>query len=80
MTIFILAVFTQIIEPSTPTHEKVIYGFAILIEAFVVWNLFVMFIRTKLVLMFMQKFQLTIERVVGLFLVGFGSILLFDEP
>ncbi|MCW8931665.1 MAG: LysE family translocator [Gammaproteobacteria bacterium] len=79
VTIFILAVFTQVVEPSTPVMDKIIYGLFIIFEAFVVWNFFVILVRTKLVLGFIQRFQITIDRVVGVFLIGFGSALALDE-
>ncbi len=79
VTMFILAVFTQIIEPTTPVFEKIIYGAFIAIQAFVVWNIFVLFIRTKPVLGLLNKFQVAIDRTVGVALVGFGVALALDE-
>jgi len=79
VTIFILAIFTQVIEPSTPVMDKIIYGLFIALEAFVVWNIFATVIRTKYVLSFIQKFQVAIDRVVGVVLVGFGGALALDE-
>lgn len=75
VTIFILAVFTQVIEPSTPVAHKIIYGLFIAIEAFVVWNTFVALVRTKLALSFIQRFQVAIDRAVGVILIGFGAAL-----
>jgi len=48
-------------------------------EAFIVWNLFVSFVRTQYVLSFIQKFQVAIDRFVGVGLIGFGSALALDE-
>ena len=79
VTIFILAVFTQVVEPSTPVFDKSIYGLFIVLESFIVWNGFVMLIRTKLVLSFIQNNQVTIERIVGVALIGFGGVLALDE-
>ena len=79
VTLFILAVFTQVIEPSTPFIEKVAYGLFIAVEAFVVWNLFVSVIRTKLVLGLIQRFQVIIDRVVGVVLICFGGSLIFEK-
>ena len=76
VTLFILAVFTQIIEPSTPTAEKIAYGVFILIESFVVWNLFVVLIRTPVVLRLLNSFQVAIDRVIGVILVCFGGALI----
>ncbi|MDM8566871.1 LysE family translocator [Candidatus Halobeggiatoa sp. HSG11] len=75
VTLYILAVFTQVVEPSTPVFDKIIYGFLIVFEAFVVWNFFVSFIRIKLVLRQIQRFQVIIDRVVGVMLIGFGGLL-----
>jgi threonine/homoserine/homoserine lactone efflux protein len=79
VTIFILAVFTQVVEPATPVFDKIIYGFFIALEAFIVWNVFATLVRTKLVLGLIQKFQVTIDRTVGVVLVGFGIALALDE-
>jgi threonine/homoserine/homoserine lactone efflux protein len=79
VTLFILAIFTQVIEPSTPVFDKIIYGLFIALEAFIVWNIFVLFVRTRYVLNFIQRFQVAIDRVVGIFLIGFGSALVLDE-
>lgn len=76
VTLFILAVFTQIIEPSTPTAEKIAYGVFILIESFVVWNLFVVLIRTPVVLRLLNSFQVAIDRAIGVILVCFGGALI----
>jgi len=79
VTMFILAIFTQLIEPSTAVFDKIIYGLFIVMEAFIVWNLFVSFVRTQYVLSFIQKFQVAIDRFVGVVLIGFGSALALDE-
>ncbi|MDM8568968.1 LysE family translocator [Thiotrichales bacterium HSG1] len=79
VTLFILAVFTQIVEPSTPVFDKIIYGCFIIFEVFVVWNIFVSFIRIKLILKQIQKFQIIINRIVGVVLIGFGGLLALDE-
>ena len=79
VTIFILAVFTQVIEPATPVFDKIIYGFFIGIEAFIVWNVFSTLVRTKLVLGLIQKFKLAIDRTAGVILIGFGIALAMDE-
>jgi threonine/homoserine/homoserine lactone efflux protein len=79
VTMFMLAMFTQVIEPSTPNFERVLYGLFIAFEAFVVWNLFVVIIRTQMVLKWMQATQVVINRVVGCSLVGFGTALVLDE-
>lgn len=79
VTIFILAVFTQVIEPTTPVFEKIVYGTFIAIESFIVWNIFAMLVRTRLVLGLIQNFQVAIDRTVGVALVGFGVALALDE-
>lgn len=79
VTIFILAMFTQVIEPSTAVFDKVVYGLFIAFEAFIVWNIFVSFVRMKLVLNLLQQYQVTIDRIVGVFLVSFGGVLALDN-
>ena len=79
VTIFILAVFTQVVDPSTAVIDKVIFGIFIVAESFIVWNLFVRLVRTRLVLGFLQRHQRAINAVVGVFLVGFGVALMLDQ-
>jgi len=79
VTMFILAVFTQVVEPATPVLDKVVYGGFIALEAFIVWNVFATLVRTRLVLRLMQRFQVAIDRSVGVILVGFGIALALDE-
>ena len=71
--------FTQIVEPSTPIAEKAVYGVFLAVEAFVVWNLFVMLVRTNLILGLIQRFQQAINRITGVVLIGFGGSLLVEE-
>ena len=73
VTVFILAVFTQVIDPSTPAISKALYGGFIVLQAFVVWNIFVMLVRTNIVLEFIQRFQIWINRIAGIALIGFGG-------
>ncbi|MBF0380994.1 MAG: LysE family translocator [Magnetococcales bacterium] len=79
VTMFILAVFTKIIEPSTPVDDKIIYGIFMVFEVFIVWNIFITLVRTKLVLGFMQRFQVAIDRITGVVLIGFGGALALEE-
>lgn len=79
VTIFILAVFTQVIGPETSIVDKVLYGFFIEVEAFFVWNVFAALVRTKLVLGLIQRFKLVIDRTVGVVLIGFGIALALDK-
>lgn len=79
VSIFILAMFTQVIEPTTAVFDKAVYGLFIAVEAFIVWNFFATLVRTRLVLNLMQKYQVTIDRVVGIFLIAFGGALALDN-
>lgn len=79
VTLFILAIFTQFVEPSTAVFDKAVYGLFIVLEAFVVWNIFVSLVRTKFILQLLQRFSAGIDRFVGVVLIGFGGALLFDE-
>lgn len=79
VTLFMLAVFTQVIDPSTPASEKVIYGLFIAFQSIVVWSLFVLLVRTRWVLSFLQQFQQAINRTVGVVLIAFGAALFWEE-
>jgi threonine efflux protein len=79
VTIYILAVFTQVIGPETSVVDKVLYGLFIEVEAFFVWNVFAALVRTKLVLGMIQRFKLVIDRTVGVILIGFGIALALEK-
>jgi len=78
-TLFILAVFTQLVEVETSVLDKIAYGAFILTLVLVVWGLFAMLIRTGPVLNLLQKYQLVIDKLVGGFLVLIGAGLIAED-
>ena len=77
VTLFILAMFTQVIDPSAPTIHRSLIGAFMVTEAFLVWCIFAALVRTSFILKFIQKFELIINRVAGALLICFGLILAF---
>jgi threonine/homoserine/homoserine lactone efflux protein len=77
VTLFVLAMFTQVVAASSPILNKSLIGAFMITEAFLVWCLFATLTRTSLILKFIQRFELMINRVAGALLICFGLILAF---
>ncbi len=70
--LFILSVFTQLIDPDLRLSDKFGYGAVMLMEALIVWSLFVLVIQTAPVQRAVQKYRLWFSRFFGLLLIGLG--------
>lgn len=79
VTVFILAVFTQVIQPGTPLIDRISYGLFIVLEAVIVWNLFLSTIRLGPIQKFFRNSQKMIDRITGTALICFGTILGLKE-
>ena len=79
VTIFILAVFTQAVEPTTPVLHKILYGIFIVIQVLVLWNVFILLVRSNLVLSLLQKYQVLIDRSVGVIFILMGCVLIAES-
>ncbi|MBL4694259.1 LysE family translocator [Candidatus Gracilibacteria bacterium] len=71
-TIFFLAVFTQVIDPSTPKSVQVIYGLVMFINTFLLFTLISIGLSQKMIKKQFSKFQHHIERTMGAILIGLG--------
>lgn len=69
VTLFILSLFTQFIQPDVPTNEKLVYGMVLVLEAILVWSLFARGIRLKVIRRTLADYALWIDRTFGLLLV-----------
>ena len=71
-TIFFLSIFTQLVTVDTPIWVQLIYGLIISL-AHLVWFIAVTFIFTHTILLNkFHKSKKTIERIIGIVLIGFG--------
>lgn len=72
VTLFFLSLFTQVIDPLTPTSQKSVYGIAMVVSTFA-WFSFVAFVMTrKPILTFFKKVGHIIDRVFGGILIALG--------
>lgn len=71
-TIFFLAVFTQVINPSTPKSVQLVYGIVMVLLTFVLFSLISIGFSQEMVKKQFSKFQHHIERTMGAILIGLG--------
>ncbi|WP_420245937.1 MULTISPECIES: LysE family translocator [unclassified Maridesulfovibrio] len=72
VTLFILSIFMQLVGAGAGLGEKAVYGSVIVLEAFVGWGLFVVFLNTAVVQRIYGRHVGIINKVTGaiLFLLG----------
>ena len=70
VTLYILSLFTQLIPPTSPLWEKMVYGSVLVLECVVVWLIFASIIGMPLIRTQTQKWALWIDRLFGLILIG----------
>ena len=75
VTIFILAVFSQIVHIDTPLTRKLFYVVVMVAEVLIVWSLFAAFVRLPFLLKLLQRFQNGLNKFAGVLLIGFGFLL-----
>lgn len=71
-TLFFLALFTQIIDPSTPFKTQCVYGMTIVLIALVWYNLVAVFISQRKIKNALQSILHWIERLTGAVLIALG--------
>ncbi len=71
-TIFFLSLFTQVISPETPLWMQLIYGLIISLSHLMWFCLVAVFLSHPTLLQYFKNSKQTIERVVGVVLIGFG--------
>lgn len=76
--LFILSVFTQLIDPDLPLPLKFSFGAVLLLEALVVWSLFVILIQTPVVQRKVQTYRIAFSRFFGVLLIALGLNLFLD--
>ena len=70
VTIYILSLFTQLIDLSSPLWQKLTYGSVLVLECVVVWLFFSSIVGLPIVRNKTQKWALWIDRLFGLILIG----------
>ena len=70
VTLYILSLFTQLIDPNSPLWQKLIYGSVLVMEAIVVWLIFSATIGIPIIRKRTQDWALWIDRLFGLILIG----------
>ena len=70
VTLYILSLFTQLIDLASPMWQKLVYGSVLVLEAVMVWLLFASVIGLPVVRKLTQKWSLWIDRLFGLILIG----------
>lgn len=77
VTLFILSVFMQLVGPGAGLGEKAVYGSVIVLEAFLGWGLFVLFLNTSIVQRVYGEYVFIINKVTGVILFLLGGVILF---
>jgi RhtB (resistance to homoserine/threonine) family protein len=71
-TLFFLALFTQVIDPLTPTYIQLFFGVEMMIITFVWFSFVSVLFSNSTMKLKIGKFQHHIERVTGAVLIGLG--------
>ncbi|MDG6099017.1 LysE family translocator [Alteromonas sp. ZYF713] len=71
-TIFFLSIFTQVVEPTTPISIQLVYGAIISIAHLIWFSGVTCFLTHPRLLAAFRNSKETIEKIVGVVLVGFG--------
>lgn len=77
-TLFILSVFTQLIDPGLGLMQKFGYAFILLSECIVIWSLFVLVIQTAVIQSWLQRYRVIFSRVFGVLLILLGFTIFLD--
>ncbi len=71
---FVMAIFTQIVSPDTPTESKLIYAATLLLQSLVIWALLVQLICSGGLKSWLEKHQGKVNKVAGSVLIALGSL------
>jgi RhtB (resistance to homoserine/threonine) family protein len=71
-TLFFIAMFTQVISPEAPLWAKAVYGGTVMLEAFFIFMAVAVFMNISHVRRAYTRVAHYIERVLGVFFIGFG--------
>ena len=72
VTLFFFSVFTQLLQPDSSLHEKILIALIIFLLGIVYWPLLVLLIQQAWVLRALRRVQHTVDRVLGGVLLALG--------
>ena len=71
-TVFLVSIFSQFVGPETMLVERIVYGAIVVVQGLIVWSLFVLVVQTQIVQRTLEKFQVSVNRLIGAVLISFG--------
>ncbi len=77
-TLFILAVFTQVITPATPKFVQVIYGMEMIVATGLWFSIVAFFLSTKYIARKIKHINGVVDKITGLVLIALGLKILID--
>jgi len=77
-TLFILSVFTQLIDPGLGLAPKFGYAFILLSECLIIWSMFVLVIQTSKIQSWLQRYRIIFSRFFGILLILLGLTIFLD--
>lgn len=78
-TLFILAVFTQVIDPSTPTLIQIVYGFEMVLATALWFSVVSFFLSTDLISRKLQSAKGAVDKITGVVLTALGLKILLSS-
>lgn len=72
---FIVAAFSQVIAPETPTEDKLLISISIFLETAVLWACFIMLLNRGSLKQMLNRYQNKINKLTGGILIGLGSLI-----
>jgi len=72
---FMVAAFSQVIAPETPTSDKVMISLSIFVETAVLWSCFILLLNRGGVSHLLNRYQNRINKATGGLLIGLGGFI-----
>jgi len=79
VTLFMLSVFTQVIDPGTPQSQQVIYGGVFVFQTIFYWSALVLVVQQRHVQEFISRIQGVVNKVFGTILIALGLKVAFSD-
>jgi len=72
---FMVAAFSQVIAPETPTSDKLLISLSIFLETAVLWSCFIMLLNRGTLKQMLNRYQDKINKATGGILITLGSFI-----
>ena len=72
---FMVAAFSQVIAPETPTTDKLLISLSIFVETAVLWSCFILLLNRGSLQRFLNRYQRRINKVTGGLLISLGGFI-----